>query len=127
MGGLGARGGARRRRLDGAGRPAVALPRRGGAPATGGRGGLSQELRGEVGVPFPGLVGAERGRRVGLRGGVELWRRQWWAAAMFWASGEAAGARGTGRRAPARGKKSGEGLGRDAWVPRRAGGGRGRH
>ena len=30
-----------------------------------------------------------------------------------------------GRRAPARGQKSGEGLGRDVWVPRRAGGGRG--
>ena len=42
------------------------------------------------------------------------------------AAGGAVGARGTGRRAPARGQKSGEGLGRDAWVPRRAGGGRGR-
>ena len=73
--GLGAQGGARRRRFDGAGRPTAALTRRGGAPAIGGRGGLSQELRGEVGVPFPGLVGAERGRRVGLRGG---------AAAVFW-------------------------------------------
>jgi len=41
------------------------------------------------------------------------------------AAGGAVGARGTGRRAPARGQKSGEGLGRDAWVPRRAGGGRG--
>ena len=68
MGGLGERGGARKRQLDGAGRPAAALPRRGGAPVTGGRGGLSQEIRREVGVPFPGLVGAERGRRVGLRG-----------------------------------------------------------
>ena len=39
------------------------------------------------------------------------------------AAGGAVGARGTGRRAPARGQKSGEGLGCDAWVPRRAGGG----
>ena len=39
---------------------------------------------------------------------------------------EASRAHGTGRRAPARGQKSGEGLGRDAWVPRRAGGARGR-
>ena len=42
------------------------------------------------------------------------------------AAGGAVGARGTGRRAPVRGQKSGEGLGHDAWVPRRAGGGRGR-
>ena len=41
------------------------------------------------------------------------------------AASGAVGARGTGRRAPARGQKSGEGLGRDVWVPRRAGGGRG--
>ena len=31
------------------------------------------------------------------------------------AAGRAVGARGIGRRAPARGQKSGEGLGRDAW------------
>ena len=42
------------------------------------------------------------------------------------AAGGAVGARGTGRRAPARGQKSGEGLGHGAWVPQRARGGRGR-
>ena len=41
-------------------------------------------------------------------------------------AGGAVGARGTRRIAPARGQQSGEELGRDAWVPRRAGGGRGR-
>ena len=39
--------------------------------------------------------------------------------AAVWGSG----VRGRDREAPARGEKGGEELGRDAWVPRRAGGG----
>ena len=62
---------------------------------------------------------------------LERWRGQWHGVESGdgvggVSSGEAAGARGTGWRAPARGKEGGVESGRDAWVPQRAGGGRGR-
>ena len=44
MGGLGAQGGARRRRLDGAGWPTAMAARRGDAPVRGGGDGWAQKL-----------------------------------------------------------------------------------
>ena len=62
-----------------------------------------------------GLLGREKRRAGALRraghGGGEV--------VAVWGSG----VRGRDGEAPARGEKGGEELGRDAWVPRRAGGG----
>jgi len=69
VGGLGAQGGALRRRLDGAGRPTAMAARRGGALARGGGDGWAQKLHGDEEVPFPGLIRAGEGRNDELDGG----------------------------------------------------------
>ena len=74
------RGGARRRRLDGAGRPTVMAARRGGALARGGGDGWAQKLHGDEGVPFPGSARGVDGRSRELHGELRLC-----SPAMVWA------------------------------------------
>ena len=70
MGGLGERGGARKRQLDGAGRPAVVELRGGGAPVKKSGRGRASEHQWECGKLAGGRVGwREAGARAPRRAG----------------------------------------------------------
>ena len=74
MGGLGARGSARRRRFDGAGRPAVVELRGGGAPVKEGWRGLVGKLRGGWGTDFEGYLGQRRAGEWSSAASCSRWR-----------------------------------------------------
>ena len=86
LGGLGVRGGARRRRLDGAGGSAAEFDGGSGSPVKVGRGDEVGELRGGEADLVAGSIEGGEGRRMAVRG--ELRARAVMAeAVVFWASG----------------------------------------
>jgi len=85
-------------------RLAALMARGGGGPAREGRRGWARKLHGNEGVPFPGSVEADVGRRVALRvrqgrgGGAAAMAGRWRARLVAVRRGRGAGTRGEGRQ-----------------------------
>ena len=85
-------------------RPAALMARGSGGPAREGRRGWARKLHGNEGVPFPGSVEADVGRRVALRvrqgrgGGAAAMAGRWRARLVAVRRGRGAGTRGEGRQ-----------------------------